>query len=147
MHEVGAAQLVGGADDQVAAGDEVVVADQVGSGTDLGQVLVGLAGDAQDVGTALLDLAEGLGGAGDGLVDNDSLHVGVVGQSGNSLDGGLHLFAEVVGIGSQNNPVLAIHGLEGLGAAAVVLRLRDGTGDDADFVGVAGLRAGSASAA
>ncbi len=76
VHEGIAAQLVRGADDQIAAGHEVVVGNQVGSGADLGQILVGLAGDAEDVRAALLDLAESLGGAGNGLVDDDGLHVG-----------------------------------------------------------------------
>ena len=129
---------MGGADDQVATGHEVVVADQISRRADLGQVLVGLAGDAEDVRPALLDLAEGLGGAGDSLVDDDGLDVGVIGQTGDLLDGGLHLVGEVVRIGSQDNAVLTIHGLEGLGAAAVVLRLRDGAGDNADLVGIAG---------
>ena len=55
-----AAHLVSGADHQVAAGDEVVVDDQVGSGADLGQVFVGLTSDAEDVGAALFDLTESL---------------------------------------------------------------------------------------
>lgn len=138
VHEVGAAQLVGGADDQIAAGNEVVVADQIRSGADLRQVLMGLAGDAQDVGPALLDLTERLCGSGDSLVDDDGLDVGIVSQTGDLLNGGLHLIGEVVGIGGQDNAVLAIHRLECLGAAAIVLRLRDGAGDDADLEGIAG---------
>ena len=127
-----AAQLVGGADDQVAAGDEVVVAHQVGGGAHHGQILVGLAGDAQDVGAALLDLSEGLGGAGDGLVDDDGLHQRIVGHVDDGLDRGLQLLGEVVGISGQLDLILAVLGLNGLGAAQVVLRLRDGAGNDAD---------------
>ena len=61
MNKGVAAELVRGADDEVAAGNKVVVADEVSSGADLGQVFVGLTGDADDVGAALLDLTEGLG--------------------------------------------------------------------------------------
>ena len=53
MYEGVAAQLVSGADDQVAAGNEVVVADQIGRAADLRQILVALTCDAQDVGAAL----------------------------------------------------------------------------------------------
>ena len=56
-----------------------------------------LTGDAEDVGAALLDLTEGLGRAGDGLVDDDGLHVGVVGQVDDALDGGLQGFGEEIG--------------------------------------------------
>ena len=72
MYEGVAAQLVSGADDQVAAGNEVVVADQIGRAADLRQILVALTCDAQDVGAALFDLTERLGGARYGLV-NDCL--------------------------------------------------------------------------
>ena len=135
MYEGIAAQLVRGADDQIAAGHEVVVGDQVGSGADLGQILVSLACDADDVRAGLLDLAERLGGAGDSLIDNDGLHQGVGGQVHDALDGGLGLLGEVVGIDGQLDHILAILLLEGLGAAAIILGLRDGAGHDADLVG------------
>ena len=76
MHEGVTAQLVSGADDEVAAGDEVVIADEVSSGADLGQVFVRLTCDAEDVRTAFLDAAESFGGAGNSLVNDDGLHVG-----------------------------------------------------------------------
>ena len=95
-----------------------------------------LTGDAEDVGATLLDLAEGLGRAGDGLVDDDRLHVGVVGQVDDALDGGLQLFGEVIGIGHEGDVLLTVELLEGLGAAAVVLRLRNGTGHDTDVDGL-----------
>ena len=95
-----------------------------------------LTGDAEDVGAALLDLTEGLGRAGDGLVDDDRLHVGVVGQVDDALDGGLQLFGEVIGIGHEGDVLLTVELLEGLGAAAVVLRLRNGTGHDTDVDGL-----------
>ena len=138
MNKGVAAELVRGADDQVAAGNEVVVADEVSSGADLGQVFVGLTGDADDVGAAFLDLTEGLGRAGNALVDDDCLHVGIVREVDDGLNGGLQLFGEVVGIDGQLDHVLAVHCLESLRAAAVVLRLGDGTGNDAD-VDVAGF--------
>ena len=147
VHEGVAAQLVGSTDDQVAAGHEVVVAHQVGSGADLGQVLVGLAGNAEDVRPGLLDLTEGLGNAGDGLVHDDRLHLGVGGHIHNGLNGGLQLVAEVVGVGGQLDHILAVLFLEGLSTAAVIIRLRDGTGHDTNVVGVFLLRllaAGSA---
>ena len=99
---------------------------------------MGLTGDADDVGAALLDLTEGLGRAGNALVDDDCLHVGIVREVDDGLDGGLQLFGEVVGIDGQLDHVRAVHRLEGFRAAAVVLRLGDGTGNDAD-VDVAGL--------
>ena len=135
VHEGVAAQLVSGADDQITTGHEVVVADQVGSGADLGQILVGLTGDADNVGAGFLDLAESLGGAGNSLVHDDGLHVGIRGQVHDVLDGGLQLLGEVVGIDGQRDHILAILRLESLGAAAVILRLRDGTGHDTDLVG------------
>ena len=136
VNEGVAAKLMRGADDEVAAGNEVVVAHEVGSRADLGQILMRLTGDAEDVGAALLDLTEGLGRAGDGLVDDDRLHVGVVGQVDDALDGGLQLFGEVIGIGHEGDVLLTVELLEGLGAAAVVLRLRNGTGHDTDVDGL-----------
>ena len=147
MDEGVRAQLVGGADDQIAAGHEVVVAHQVGGGADLGQVLMGLTGDAEDVGTALLDQAEGLGSAGDGLVDDDGLHQGIVGQVHDGLDSGFQLLGEVVGIDAQGDLVLAVFGLEGLSAAAVVLGLRNRAGDNADVVVADAVLKGSFGAA
>ena len=138
MNKGVAAELVRGADDEVAAGNKVVVADEVSSGADLGQVFVGLTGDADDVGAALLDLTEGLGRAGNALVDDDRLHVGVVREVDDGLNGGLQLFGEVVGIDGKLDHLFAVHRLEGFRAAAVVLGLGDGAGDDADM-DIAGL--------
>ena len=137
VHEGVTTQLVSGTDDQVATGNEVVVGGQVSSGTDLGQVLVGLTGDADDVGAALLDLAESFGGAGHSLVDHDGLHLGIIGQVHNGLNGGFQLFGEVVGVDCQGDILFAVHSLEGLSTAAVVLGLRNGTGHDTDVEGVA----------
>ena len=81
------------------------------------------------------DKQESLGGAGDSLIDDDGLHQGVGGQVHDALDGGLGLLGEVVGIDGQLDHILAILLLEGLGAAAVILGLRDGTGHDTDLVG------------
>ena len=94
-----------------------------------------LTGDADNVGAGFLDLAESLGGAGNSLVHDDGLHVGIRGQVHDVLDGGLQLLGEVVGIDGQRDHILAILSLESLGAAAVVLGLRDGTGHDTDLVG------------
>ena len=140
VHKGVTAQLVSGADDQIAASHEVVVAHQIGSGADLEQILMGLAGDAQDVGADLLDLTERLGGAGDGLVDDDGLHVGVISQVHDGLDGGLQLLGEVIGIDGQLDHILTVQGLESLGAAAVVLGLRNGAGHDADVDVALGFR-------
>ena len=137
MHEGVTAQLVSGTDDQVATGNEVVVGGQVSSGTDLGQVLMGLTGNTDDVGAALLDLTESLGGARHSLVDNDGLHCGIIGHIDNGLNGGLQLFGEVVGVDRQGDVLFAVHSLEGLSTAAVVLGLRNGTGHDTDVEGVA----------
>ena len=43
------------------------------------------------------------------------------------MNGGLKLFGEVVGIGHEGDVILAVELLEGLGDAAVVLRLGDET--------------------
>ena len=102
--------------------------------------VMGLAGDAQDVGADLLDLTERLGGAGDGLVDDDGLHVGVISQVHDGLDGGLQLLGEVIGIDGQLDHILTVQGLESLGAAAVVLGLRNGAGHDADVDVALGFR-------
>ena len=137
VHEGVTAQLVSGTDDQIATGNEVVVGGQVSSGTDLGQVLMGLTGNTDDVGAALLDLTESLGGARHSLVDNDGLHCGIIGHIDNGLNGGLQLFGEVVGVDCQGDVLFAVHSLEGLSTAAVVLGLRNGTGHDTDVEGVA----------
>ena len=107
---------------------------------------MGLTGDADDVRTAFLDAAESLGGAGNGLVDDDGLHGGVVREVDYRLDGGLKLFGEVVGVDGQLDHVLAVHRLEGLRAAAVVLRLGDGAGDYTDMDVIALGRAVTAGA-
>ena len=52
------------------------------------------------------------------------------------MNGGLKLFGEVVGIGHEGDVILAVELLEGLGDAAVVLRLRDGAGHDTDVDGL-----------
>ncbi len=133
VHEGVAAQLVSGADHQIAAGDKVIIAHQVGRRADLGQVFVGFAGNAEDVRAHFLDLAEGFGGAGHGLVDDDGLHQRVIGKVHDGLDGGFDFFGEVVGINGQLHHVFPVHRLEGLRAAAVILGLGNGTGDDADM--------------
>ena len=48
------------------------------------------------------------------------------------MNGGLKLFGEVVGIGHECDVILAVELLERFRAAAVVLRLGDGTGHDTD---------------
>ena len=48
------------------------------------------------------------------------------------MNGGLKLFGEVVGIGHEGDVILAVELLERFRAAAVVLRLGDGTGHDTD---------------
>ena len=52
------------------------------------------------------------------------------------MNGGLKLFGEVVGIGHEGDVPLTVELLEGCGAAAVVLRLGDGTGHDTDVDGL-----------
>ena len=127
-----AAELMRSADDQVAAGYEVVVADEVGSGADLGEVLMGLAGDADDIGAAVLDLAERFGGARDGLVNDDRLHERVIRHVNDGLDGSFQLFGEVVGVDCESYLVFTVCRLERFRAAAVVLGLGNRTGYDAD---------------
>ena len=52
------------------------------------------------------------------------------------MNGGLKLFGEVVGIGHEGDVLLAVELLERFRAAAVVLRLGDGTGHDTDVDGL-----------
>ena len=132
VHEGVAAELVSRADHQVSAGDKVVVDDEIRGGADLGKILVGLTGDADDVRSLLLDLAEGLGRAGDRLIHDDRLHLRIIGEVHDGLDGRLELLREVVGIDGKCDLVLAVLLLECLGASSVVLGLGHGTGDNAD---------------
>ena len=60
------------------------------------------------------------------------------GEVDDGLNGGLQLFGEVVGIDGKLDHLFAVHRLEGFRAAAVVLGLGDGAGDDADM-DIAGL--------
>ena len=99
VHEGLGAHFLGGPDDGVAAGDEVLAGDEVGgAGDDLG-ILVGFAGESVDVGALGLDALEGFGGPGNRLVDDDGLHEGVVSEGDHAGDEGLLLVHEVVGIG------------------------------------------------
>ena len=56
------------------------------------------------------------------------------------MNGGLKLFGEVIGIDGQLDHILTVQGLESLGAAAVVLGLRNGAGHDADVDVALGFR-------
>ncbi len=132
VYECIAAQLVCCADHQIAASHEVVVDDEVCCGTDLGKILVGLTCDADDVRSLLLDAAERLSSSGNCLVDNDRLHLGIIGQVHDRLDRGLLLLGEVVGIDCQGDILFAVLRLESFRAASVVLRLGDRTGNDTD---------------
>ena len=66
------------ADNQVAAGNEIVVADQVSRASNLRKVLMALAGNTENVRACLFNLTESLGCAGNGLVHDDCLHLRVV---------------------------------------------------------------------
>ena len=97
MDEFLRAELLGRPDDGVAAGHEIVREDHVGAGAlDDEGILVGLAGEEEDVGPLGLDPLEGLGAAGDGLVDDDGLHEGVVREGDYGGDEGLLLGHEIV---------------------------------------------------
>ena len=146
MDEGVAAQLVSGADHQIATGNEVVVGGQVGSALNEGDVFVRLTGDAEDVRALLFDLTESLSGTGNSLVDDDGLHLRIIREVDDGLNGGLEFFGEVVGIDGQLDHILAVLRLESLRTAAVVLRLRNGTGHDTDmgaFVFLCSLTAGA----
>ena len=142
-----ASKLMGGVDHEVAAGDEVVVADQVGGGGDDTRILVGLTCDADDVGPDFLDPPESLGRARNGLVDDDGLHQGVVGKAGDDGDRGLLLLHEVVRIGQVLDHATLVDGTvlgdEGLGTPEVVLALGDRTGDDTDVGLLGDIRRGA----
>ncbi|OQA38972.1 MAG: hypothetical protein BWY50_02174 [Spirochaetes bacterium ADurb.Bin315] len=59
---------------------------------------MGFTGDGDDVGALLLDDPKRLGGPGDRLVDDDGLHLRIVGKAGDDADGRLLLIHEVVRI-------------------------------------------------
>lgn len=146
MHEVGDAELLGGGDDEVAAGDVVGVDGEVGGAfNDIG-VFMGFTHEEHDVGALFTDALEGGRGAGDALVDDDGLHVGVVGEGHDLGDGGLHFGHEVVGVGDvlDHAAVGDITVLldERFGAAQIVFGLRHRTGAhaDVDFGGFRGVR-------
>ena len=140
VHEGVAAQLLGGLDDQVAAGHEVVHQNHVGSLRNQGRIFLGFAREADDVVAALLDLAESLGGAGHGLGHHDGLHVGIVGVLHDLLDDGFLLLGEVVGIDVGGDHV-AILGLQHHGGGAFVDGLGHGARNHGDLVALGfGLR-------
>ena len=138
VYECIAAELVSGADHQVSTCYEIVVDNKVCCGTDLGKVLVGLACDADDVRSLLLDAAESFSCSGHCLVNNDRLHSRVVGKVDDSLDRGLLLLCEVVGIDRKDYVLFAVLCLESFCSASVVFGLRNRTGNDTDVEILAG---------
>ena len=133
MDEGVGTEFVGGADHQVTTGDEVVVHHKVSSGADFRQVFVGFTGEAEDIGAAFFDLAESLSGTGDSLVHDDGFHQRIVSEVHDGLDRGFEFFGEVVRVNGEFHNIFAIFSLDGFCTAAVVFRLGDGTGDDADM--------------
>ena len=136
MDEIGAAQLVGGEDDQIAAGDAVGVNDKIpGRGDDAG-ILVVLAGKQQDVGPGFADTAERLGRARDSLVDDDGLHQRIVGERSDLGDRRFLLGHEVVGVGDVLDHAavgdVAVTFDQLFRAAKIVLGLRNRARADAD---------------
>ena len=123
MYKGVAAQFMGSTDDQVTTGNEVVVADQVCGASNLRQVLMTLTCDTDDVRAAFFNLTESFGCAWNRLVNNDCLHLWVIGKVNNGLNGCFKFLGKVVGIDGQFNHILAILGLECLGTTSVVLGL------------------------
>jgi hypothetical protein len=83
-----AAQLMGGTNDQIAAGNKVIVADQIGRAADFGKIFVSFACNTQDVRPFFLNSAESFRRAGNRLVNDDGLHLRIVGKVDNRLNGG-----------------------------------------------------------
>ena len=83
------AQFMSGTDDQVATGNEVVVADQVSCAANLRKILMSLAGNTENVRAGLFDLTESLGCAWNRLVHDDCFHLRIIRKVDNGLDGGL----------------------------------------------------------
>ncbi|MPM20298.1 hypothetical protein SDC9_66727 [bioreactor metagenome] len=143
VHERVTAELVSSADDQIAAGHEVIVDSKVCRGLDYTRVLVSFTSDGDDVGSLLLDAAECLGGAGDCLVDDDRFHLRIVGKAADDADGRFSFIHEVVRIGDVLNDTTTggrtIFADQPFCTTKVILGLRYGTGDHAN-VEVCGSR-------
>ena len=137
MHEVGHAELLGGGDDQIAALDVVGIDGEIRRAFDDVRVLMGFAAEEHDVRAFLADTLEGGRGAGDALVHDDGLHVGIIGKGHDLGNGGFHFGHEVVGIGDVlDHPAvgdIAVLLDQGFGPAQVVLRLGNRAGADADM--------------
>ena len=139
------AHLIGLGGDGHAAADPVGVDSQIHIVVEkLGIVVAG--DDGGDVGALLLDGLEGGDNALHTVVEEDVLHLGVIGQAGDHGDAALHVGGKVLGQGLVHHDVgVLLHHL--LGAAELVLRDGQGGGHDADLVGVlsggAGGRIGS----
>ena len=146
MHEVGHAELLGGGDDEIAAGNVVGIDGEVGRAFNDVGVFVGLAHKEHDVGALFTDALEGGGGAGNALVHDDGLHVGVVGEGDDLGNGGFHFRHEVVGIGDVLDHAavgdVTVLFDESFCSAQVVLGLGHRAGADAD-VDFGRLRGGS----
>ena len=136
MDEVGAAQLVGGEDDQIAAGEISGVSDKVGRGRDDAGILVVLPGKQQDIGARLANTAERLGRARDSLVDDNGLHQRIVGERSDLGDRRFLLGHEVVGVGDVLDHAavgdVAVTFDQLFRAAKIVLGLRNRARADAD---------------
>ena len=122
------------ADDQIAAGHEVIIADQIRSGADFRKVFMRFTCDAEDVRSLLLDLTERFRRARDCLVYDDGLHIRVISEVDDGLNRCLKLFRKVIRIDGQRHAVLTVHLLKCFGASSVILRLGYGTRDDTNVV-------------
>ncbi len=148
MHECIATKLMSGADDQIAAGHKVIVDSEVCRGLNYRRILVGFTGDGDDVGSSLLDAAESLSGSRNGLVDNDGLHLRIIGETADDADGGLSFVHEVVRIGDvlddatgRNRTILLD---QAFCTTQIIFRLGDGTGNNT-YVEVTGSGLGCCS--
>ena len=141
------APLLAGLHDGVALADFIGVQHDIGSGGDNGRILLGSAGNQQDVVTAHFpNLVEAGLGARDGLAHHDGLHVGI-GSEGDDLgNGGLHLGHKVVRISSGHNVLGTIGGQSLLGGPELFLALGNGAGENGNLpVVIAGSSSGSGS--
>ena len=124
-------------DDSISAGHEVVGEGQIGRALDDEGVFVRLAGEKENVLVLRADALEGLSGSGDGLVDDDRLHEGIIGEGHDGRNEGLLLGHEIIGIGDVLDHAAGFHGAIFLDkrfrAAEIVLGLGNCSRHDADM--------------
>ena len=132
MHKGIASQVVRALNDQISAGNKIVVDHKVRNGSDIFKIFKGFPGDAQNVRALFLDLPERFRRPFDRLIDNDRFHLGIIGQIHDRLDRDLFLLDKVIRINGKRHHIRPIFLLKGFGASPVVFGLRYRTRYDPD---------------